>query len=87
MSSSQREVPIVQTPGSPKEAPEDKDPSAIIEIGAGTNWNVSGGASTFAPNFTVETPFRELAAVKGIVQKGERLLPRGRRAEAGQKAG
>jgi hypothetical protein len=34
---------------------EEKDPAAIVEIGAATNWNVTGGAATFAPNFAVET--------------------------------
>jgi hypothetical protein len=35
--------------------PEEKDPAAILEIGAATNWNLTGGAATFAPNFAVET--------------------------------
>jgi hypothetical protein len=38
-----------------QEAAEDQDPAAILEIGAATSWNVSGGAATFAPNFAVET--------------------------------
>ena len=29
--------------------------AAILEIGAATSWNVTGGAATFAPNFAVET--------------------------------
>ncbi|MGA8441914.1 MAG: hypothetical protein WB762_01540 [Candidatus Sulfotelmatobacter sp.] len=33
---------------------EDKDPIAIVELGAATNWNLSGGAATFAPNLAVE---------------------------------
>ena len=37
------------------EVAHDKDPAAILEIGAATSWNVSGGAATFAPNFAVET--------------------------------
>ena len=36
-------------------ASDDKDPAAILEIGAATSWNVAGGAATFAPNFAVET--------------------------------
>jgi hypothetical protein len=28
---------------------------AILEIGAATSWNVTGGAASFAPNFAVET--------------------------------
>src|ERR1700733_5244296 len=39
----------------PQEASPDKDPAAILEIGAATSWNVTGGAATFAPNFAVET--------------------------------
>ena len=38
-----------------QEASGDKDPAAILEIGAATSWNVTGGAATFAPNFAVET--------------------------------
>jgi hypothetical protein len=38
-----------------QQASEDKDPVAILEIGAATSWNVTGGAATFAPNFAVET--------------------------------
>ncbi len=34
---------------------DDKDPVAIVELGTSTNWNVSGGAATFAPNLAVET--------------------------------
>jgi hypothetical protein len=39
----------------PQEAPLDKDPVAILEIGAATSWDVSGGAASFGPNFAVET--------------------------------
>ncbi len=42
-------------PGPRQEATEDKDPAAIIELGAATSWNVTGGAATFAPNLAVET--------------------------------
>ena len=41
--------------GHRQEASEDRDPAAILEIGAATSWNVAGGAATFAPNFAVET--------------------------------
>jgi hypothetical protein len=41
--------------GHPQDASKDKDPAAILEIGASTSWNVTGGAATFAPNFAVET--------------------------------
>ena len=41
--------------GHSQEASDAKDPAAILEIGAATSWNVTGGAATFAPNFAVET--------------------------------
>ena len=34
---------------------EDKEPVAILEIGAATSWNIKGGAATFAPNLAAET--------------------------------
>jgi len=40
--------------GHPREAGEDKDPIAIVELGAATSWNFSGGAVTFAPNLAAE---------------------------------
>ena len=43
---------------SPVHSPDvsgEKDPAAILEIGAATSWNVTGGAAIFAPNFAVET--------------------------------
>jgi hypothetical protein len=40
--------------GHPQEVSEDKDPAAILEIGAATSWSVTGGAASFAPNFAVE---------------------------------
>ena len=33
---------------------DDKDNKAILEIGAATSWNVSGGAAAFGPNLAVE---------------------------------
>jgi hypothetical protein len=41
--------------GQPQEAFEEKDPAAILELGAATSWNVTGGAASFAPTFAVET--------------------------------
>ena len=38
----------------PQEANYDKDPIAIVELGAATSWNFSGGAATFAPNLAAE---------------------------------
>lgn len=32
----------------------DKGPIAIVELGAATSWNFSGGAATFAPNLAAE---------------------------------
>jgi hypothetical protein len=37
-----------------QDAGEDKDPIAILELGAATSWNLSGGAATFAPNVAAE---------------------------------
>src|SRR5246127_5796581 len=37
-----------------QEATQDKDPIAILELGATTSWNLSGGAATFAPNLGAE---------------------------------
>src|ERR1700739_2607172 len=34
--------------------PEEKDPIAIVELGAATDWNLGGGAATFAPNLAAE---------------------------------
>ncbi|HTV10213.1 MAG TPA: hypothetical protein VMD97_14310 [Candidatus Aquilonibacter sp.] len=31
------------------------DPSVILELGAATSWNTTGGAATFAPNLAAET--------------------------------
>jgi hypothetical protein len=36
-------------------AAQEKEPVAILEIGAATSWNVSGGAASFAPNLAAET--------------------------------
>lgn len=33
---------------------EEKEPAAIVELGAATSWNVKGGAAEFAPDFAVE---------------------------------
>jgi hypothetical protein len=40
--------------GHPQETGEDKDPIAILELGAASSWNFSGGATTFAPNLAAE---------------------------------
>ncbi len=44
-------------PASPTRAEttvDDRENKAILEIGAATSWNVSGGAATFGPNRAVE---------------------------------
>jgi hypothetical protein len=43
-----------ESSGHSQKANEDKDPVAILELGAATSWNFSGGAATFAPNLAVE---------------------------------
>jgi hypothetical protein len=40
--------------GPPERTVEDKDPVAIVEVGAATSWNFGGGAATFAPNLAAE---------------------------------
>ena len=42
-------------PDNQPQASEEKEPLAIIEIGAATSWNIKGGAATFAPNLAAET--------------------------------
>jgi hypothetical protein len=43
-----------QTPKQ-KEHPLDDDPNVILELGASTSWNSTGGAASFAPNLAAET--------------------------------
>jgi hypothetical protein len=44
----------------PQKTKDDNDPKAILELGASTNWNTSGGAATFAPNLAAEiTPIED----------------------------
>jgi hypothetical protein len=38
-----------------QEAAEEHESAAILELGAASNWDTSGGATTFAPNIAVET--------------------------------
>jgi hypothetical protein len=54
--------------GSVPKASDDKDPVAILELGAATNWNVSGGAATFAPNLAAEiTPIENWLEIEAGV--------------------
>ena len=43
-----------ESSGHPQGGNEDKDPIAILELGAATSWNLDGGAATFAPNLAAE---------------------------------
>ena len=54
--------------GDPQKAGEDKDPIAIVELGAATSWNLSGGAATFAPNLAAEeTPIENWLEIEAGV--------------------
>jgi hypothetical protein len=54
-----------------RKADVDKEPVAILEIGAGTNWNIKGGAATFAPNLAAEiTPIEGWLAAGATVPNG-----------------
>ena len=48
------QTPPKTSSGHPQEVSEDKDPIAILEVGAATSWNLSGGGATFAPNLAAE---------------------------------
>jgi hypothetical protein len=57
-----------QAPRKWQEAGEDKDPKVILELGAATNWNFSGGAATFAPNLAAEiTPIENWLEIEAGV--------------------
>jgi hypothetical protein len=54
--------------GDPQKAAEGKDPLAIVELGAATSWNLSGGAATFAPNLAAEvTPIENWLEIEAGV--------------------
>jgi hypothetical protein len=54
--------------GHPQGANEDEDPVAILELGAATSWNLSGGAATFAPNLAAEvTPIENWLEIEAGV--------------------
>jgi hypothetical protein len=72
--------------GHPPEINEDKDHVAILELGAATSWNLSGGAATFATNLAVEiTPtfdvLRSHSTESALVHGLQRLLLYRRRNE------
>ena len=53
---------------STQETGQDKDPIAILEVGAATSWNFSGGAATFAPNLAAEiTPIENWLEIEAGV--------------------
>jgi hypothetical protein len=57
-----------RTFGHPQENNEKEDPIAILEIGAATSWNLSGGAATFAPNLAAEvTPIENWLEIEAGV--------------------
>jgi hypothetical protein len=52
----------------PQKAEEDKEPIAIVELGAATSWNLNGGAATFAPNLAAEvTPIENWLEIEAGV--------------------
>ena len=55
LSSAHGQTSLDRSPGHEQQVSKDKDPAAILEIGAASSWNLTGGATTFAPNFAVET--------------------------------
>jgi hypothetical protein len=62
------QAPSTRSFAQPQEVPEDREPLAILEIGAATSWNVAGGAATFAPNFAVEaTPIENWLEIEAGV--------------------
>ncbi len=52
----------------PQKAIEDDDPKIILEVGAATSWNTTGGAATFAPNLAAEiTPIENWLEIEAGV--------------------
>jgi hypothetical protein len=52
----------------PQKVKKDDDPKAILELGAATSWNVSGGSATFAPNLAAEiTPIENWLEIEAGV--------------------
>ena len=59
-----------ETSGDAQKAVQDKDPIAIVELGAATSWNVSGGAATFAPHLATEvTPIENWLEIEAGVSR------------------
>jgi hypothetical protein len=56
--------------GDPQKTVQDKDPVAIVELGAVTSWNLRGGAATFAPNLAAEvTPIENWLEIEAGVSR------------------
>jgi hypothetical protein len=56
--------------GGAQKAVQDKDPIVIVELGAATSWNLSGGAATFAPNLAAEvTPIENWLEIEAGVSR------------------
>ncbi len=49
------QMPVGRPSAHTEHAEVDDDPSVIVEVGASTSWNLTGGAATFAPNLAAET--------------------------------
>lgn len=59
-----------KAPCGPQKAVQDKDPIAIVELGAATSWNLGGGAATFAPNLAAEvTPIENWLEIEAGVSR------------------
>ncbi len=55
-------------PGPLQAASDDDDPKVILELGAATSWNTTGGAATFAPNLAAEiTPLENWLEIEAGV--------------------
>ena len=54
----------------PQKPVQDKDAIIIVELGAATSWNLSGGAATFAPNLAAEvTPIENWLEIEAGVSR------------------
>ena len=65
------QTPSMQPCRDPQKPVEDKDPIAIVELGAATSWNVGGGVATFAPNRPVA--LLRAALARGLCGSVERV--------------
>jgi hypothetical protein len=71
-----QKLPFGESSEHPQVANEDKDPKAILKLGAATSWNLSGGAATFGPNLAAEiTPIENWLEFKAGVSPSTPLHP------------